>query len=112
MTLFALDCISRSRGTVDFLAHRGVFHYERRRLAVFAGQQTFRCFVVRLIITIIMMIIPFIIIALLSALEQKHCARMWFYMSEELFIARFFFFFFFKYPPRWCTYSAGMAGAT
>ena len=29
--------------------------------------------------------------ALFSALEQTHCARMWFYMSEQLFIARFFF---------------------
>ena len=42
-----------------------------------------------------------------SALEQTHCARLWFYMSDRLFIARFF-----EYPPKWCTYSAGMAGAT
>ena len=28
--------------------------------------------------------------ALLSALEQTHCARMWFYLSDKLFIARFF----------------------
>ena len=28
-------------------------------------------------------------IALFSALEQTHCARMWFYMSDKLFIARF-----------------------
>jgi len=27
--------------------------------------------------------------ALFSALEQTHCARMWFYMTEQLFIARF-----------------------
>ena len=27
--------------------------------------------------------------ALFLALEQTHCARMWFYMSEKLFIARF-----------------------
>ena len=27
--------------------------------------------------------------ALFSALEQTHCARMWFYMSDLLFIARF-----------------------
>ena len=48
--------------------------------------------------------------AILRSLEQTHCARMWFYMSDWLFIARFFFFF--LYPPKWCTYSAGMAGAT
>ena len=28
-------------------------------------------------------------IALFSALEQAHCARLWFYMSDKLFIARF-----------------------
>ena len=28
-------------------------------------------------------------IALFSTLEQTHCTRMWFYMSEQLFIARF-----------------------
>ena len=27
-------------------------------------------------------------IALFSAVEQSHCARMWFYMNEQLFIAR------------------------
>ena len=32
--------------------------------------------------------------AILRSLEQTHCARMWFYMSDQLFIARFFFFFF------------------
>ena len=26
---------------------------------------------------------------ILRSLEQTHCARMWFYMSDELFIARF-----------------------
>ena len=45
-------------------------------------------------------------IALFSALEQTHCARMWFYMSDE-FLQRVF-----EYPPKWCTYSADMAGAT
>ena len=45
--------------------------------------------------------------AILHSLEQTHCARLWFYMSDKLFIARFF-----EYPPKWCTYSAGMAGAT
>ena len=44
---------------------------------------------------------------ILRSLEQTHCARLWFYMSDKLFIARFF-----EYPPKWCTYSAGMAGAT
>ena len=44
--------------------------------------------------------------AVLRSLEQTHCARMWFYMSDQLYSA------FFKYPPKWCTYSAGMAGAT
>ena len=28
-------------------------------------------------------------IALFSALDQTHCARMWFYVSEQLFTARF-----------------------
>ena len=28
-------------------------------------------------------------IALFSTLEQTHCARLWFYMSDKLFIARF-----------------------
>ena len=45
--------------------------------------------------------------AFLRSLEQIHCARLWFYMTDKLFIARFF-----EYPPKWCTYSAGMAGAT
>ena len=45
--------------------------------------------------------------AILRSLEQTHCARMWFYMSDQLFIARFF-----EYPPKCCTYSADMAGAT
>ena len=44
--------------------------------------------------------------AILRSLEQTHCARMWFYMSDQLYSA------FFEYPPKWCTYSAGMAGAT
>ena len=38
---------------------------------------------------IIIIIIDRFYIALFSALEQTHCARMWFYMSEQLFIARF-----------------------
>ena len=29
--------------------------------------------------------------AILRSLEQTHCARLWFYMSDKLFIARFFF---------------------
>ena len=45
--------------------------------------------------------------AILCSLEQTHCARLWFYMSDKLFIAHFF-----EYPLKWCTYSAGMAGAT
>ena len=41
-------------------------------------------------------------VALFSALEQTHCARMGFYMSDLLFIAFFVFFFcLFKYPPKW-----------
>ena len=32
--------------------------------------------------------------AILRSLEQTHCVRMWFYMSDRLFIARLFFFFF------------------
>ena len=46
----------------------------------------------------VIIIIDRFYIVLFSALEQTHCARMWFV--------------FFKYPPKWCTYSAGMAGAT
>ena len=45
--------------------------------------------------------------AILRSLEQTHCARMWFYMSDYSFYSAFF-----EYPPKWCTYSAGMAGAT
>ena len=30
--------------------------------------------------------------AILRSLEQTHCARLWFYMSDTLFIGRFFFF--------------------
>ena len=43
---------------------------------------------------------------ILCSLEQTHCACMWFYMSDQLYSA------FFEYPPKWCTYSDGMAGAT
>ena len=32
-------------------------------------------------------------VALFSALEETHCSRMWFYMSDSLFIARFLFLF-------------------
>ena len=45
--------------------------------------------------------------AILRSLEQTHCARLWFYMSDKLFYSAFF-----EYPPKWCTYSASMAGAT
>ena len=44
-------------------------------------------------------------IALFSALEQHHWARMRFYMSEQLFIARFWI-------STEVVYCAGMAGAT
>ena len=47
--------------------------------------------------------------AILRSLEQTHCARMWFYMSDWPCST---FLFCFEYPPKWCTYSAGMAGAT
>ena len=33
--------------------------------------------------------------AILRSLEQTHCARLWFYTSDKLFIARFYVFFFF-----------------
>ena len=42
-----------------------------------------------IIIIITIIIIDRFYIALFSALEQTHCARKWFYMSEQLFIARF-----------------------
>ena len=52
-------------------------------------------------------------IALFSALEQTHCTRMWFYMSDQIFIVRDQLFIVrFEYPPKWCIYTAGMAGAT
>ena len=44
--------------------------------------------------------------AILRSLEQIHCARIWFYMSDQLLIASF------EYPPKWCTYSVDMARAT
>ena len=37
---------------------------------------------------------------LYSAIEQTHCARMWFFMSGSLFTARFWI------QPMWCTYNA------
>ena len=40
-------------------------------------------------------------IALLSAREQTHCARMWFYMNESLFIARFWISTEVVYLQRW-----------
>ena len=40
-------------------------------------------------------------IALFSALEQTHCARMWFYMSDKLFIARFWISTEVVYLQRW-----------
>ena len=43
--------------------------------------------------------------ALLSRLTVLACGSTW----VTSFIARFSFF---KYPPKWCTYNAGMAGAT
>ena len=43
--------------------------------------------------------------AILRSFEQAHCARMRLCMSDELCSA------FFEYPPKWCTYSAGVAGA-
>ena len=42
----------------------------------------------------------------ISALEQTHCAHMWFSISDSLFMVHFW------NPPKWCTYSADMAGAT
>ena len=39
--------------------------------------------------------------ALFSALEQTHCARMWFYMSDLLFIARFWISTEVVYLQRW-----------
>ena len=50
---------------------------------------------------------------ILRSFEQTHCARMWFCMSDALFrvFVVVLFSSFFEYPPKWCTYSAGMAGA-
>ena len=45
--------------------------------------------------------------ALFSALEQTHCARMW-VLHEWL----AFYCAFFEHPPKWCTQSADIAGAT
>ena len=44
--------------------------------------------------------------ALFSALKQTHCTRMWFDRVTSCLWCVF------EYPPKWCTYSAGMAGAT
>ena len=41
--------------------------------------------------------------ALFSTLKQTHCVRMRFYEWLAFYSA------FFEYPPKWCTYSAGMA---
>ena len=49
----------------------------------------------------IIIIIDRFYIALFSALEQAHCARMWFYMSEQLFIARFWLSTEVVYLQRW-----------
>ena len=46
--------------------------------------------------------------ALLSRLIALACGSTW----VTSFIARFCFVFVFEYPPKWCTYNAGMAGAT
>ena len=40
-------------------------------------------------------------IALFSALEQTHCACMWFYMSDKVFTARFWIFTEVVYLQRW-----------
>ena len=40
-------------------------------------------------------------IVLFSALEQTHCTRMWFYMSDQLFIARFWISTKVVYLQRW-----------
>ena len=50
--------------------------------------------------------------AILRSLEQTHYARIIMVLHERLAFYSAFFFFFFKYPPKWCTYSAAMAGAT
>ena len=42
--------------------------------------------------------------ALLSRLTALACGSTW--------VTSFFYSAFFEYPPKWCTYSAGMAGAT
>ena len=46
--------------------------------------------------------------AILRSLEQTHCTRLWFYVSDKLFIARFLNI----HRSGVSTYSAGMAGAT
>ena len=49
--------------------------------------------------------------ALFSALEQARWARIWFFLYERLaFYSSASSFS--EYPPKWSTYSAGMAGAT
>ena len=46
--------------------------------------------------------------AILRSLEQTHYARLWFYVSDKLFIARFLNI----HRSGVSTYGAGMAGAT
>ena len=50
---------------------------------------------------IIIIIVDRFYIALFSALEQTHCAHMWFYMSEWLFIVHFWIFTEMVYLQRW-----------
>ena len=41
------------------------------------------------VVVVVVVVLVAFYIALFSALEQTHCAHMWFYMSEYFFIARF-----------------------
>ena len=47
-------------------------------------------------------------VALFSTLQQTHCTGIVILHESIAFYSTFFF----QYPPKWCTYSTGMAGAT
>ena len=69
-----------------------------------AKQSNIRCVKehpVRITFTSFRRYIDRLYIALFSALEQTHCARMWFYISEQLFIARFWISTEVMYLQRW-----------
>ena len=95
---------------------RKTSHYLYRVLllcAVFLWVQIIQCLGFLMCTQMLMHVIDWLMIAyialfsaLLSRLIALACGSAW----VTSFVARFCFVF--EYPPKWCTYSAGMAGAT